>query len=70
MLWFGPGNFVYKYTNQSSKYTNGTFHLKSPNVPGEYFYLSITSRTVNSVQSSSTLFMGILYTYPIVYTYN
>ena len=27
------GNFVYKYTNQSSKYTNVTFHLKSPNVP-------------------------------------
>ena len=42
MLWFCPENVVYKYTNQSSKYTNGTFHLKSPNVPDEFFYLSIT----------------------------
>ena len=41
MLLFGPGKIVYKYTNQSSKYTNGTFQLKSPNWPGESFYLSI-----------------------------
>ena len=42
MLWFGQGNFVYKYTNQSLKYTNGTFRRKSLNVPDEYLYLSIT----------------------------
>ena len=41
MLWFGPGKVSYKCTNQSSKYTNGTFQLKSPNWPGEFFYLSI-----------------------------
>ena len=41
MLWFGPGKIAYKFTNQSSKYTNGTFQLKSPNWPGEFFYLSI-----------------------------
>ena len=41
MLWFGPGKFVYTYSNQSSKYTNGTFQLKSPNRPDELFYLSI-----------------------------
>ena len=58
MLWFSPGIFVYKYTNQSSKYTNGTFHLISPNVPDEFFHSkTVHSRTVHSVQSSSTLFM-------------
>ena len=42
MLCLGPWNFMYKYTDQSSKYTNVTFHMKSPNVPGDLFYLSIT----------------------------
>ena len=42
MLCFGPGNFVYKCTNQRSMYTNGTFYLKSPNVLNELFYISIT----------------------------
>ena len=59
MFWFGPGNFVYKYTNQSSKYTNGTFHRKSPNVPDSFFLSIDHSKTVHSVQSSSTLLMII-----------
>ena len=49
----GPENFVYKYTNQSSKYTNRTLHLKSPDVPGEFFLSIDHSRTVHSVQTSS-----------------
>ena len=64
MLWFSPLNFVYKYTNKSSNYTNGTFHLKSPNVPGKFFLSIDHRRTVHSVQSSKTLFMHIfLYMY-------
>ena len=35
-------NSYYTYTNQSLKDTNGTFHLKSPNIPDDFFYLSIT----------------------------
>ena len=50
---------MYKYTNQSSKYTNGTFHLKSPNVPDDFFFYQ--SITAHIVQSSSTLFMAIAY---------
>ena len=57
MLWFGPGKIAYKCTNQSSKYTNGTFQLKSPNRPDEFFLSIDDSRTVHNVQSSSTLFM-------------
>ena len=41
MLWFGPVKIAYKFTNQSSKYTNGPSQLKSLNLPGESFYLSI-----------------------------
>ena len=44
MLLFGPGNFVYKYTNHSSKYTDGTFHLKSPNVPDEFLAATLGER--------------------------
>ena len=57
MLCFGPVNVVYKNTNQSSKYINGSFHLKIPNVPDDFFLSIDPSRTVHSVQSSSTLLM-------------
>ena len=57
MLWYGPGNFVYKHTNQSSKSTNGTFQLKSPIVTYAFFLSIDHSRTVHSVQYNSTLFM-------------
>ena len=59
MLWFGTGKIAYKWTNLSSRYTNRTFQLKSPNRPGEFFLSIDHSRTVHNVQSSSTLFMGI-----------
>ena len=64
MLWFGPGNFVYKYANQSSKYTNGTFHPKSPNVPDEFFYLSITVERLTVY----TLVVLYLWLHPILQT--
>ena len=36
MLWLGPGNFVYKYSNQSSKYMQmGLFMRKVLSVPSE-----------------------------------
>ena len=50
MLWFGLGNFVYKYTNQSSKYRKVLMY------PINSFYLFYHSRTVHSLQSNSTLY--------------
>ena len=49
MLWFGPGKIAYKCTNQSSKYTKGTFQLKSPNWPGEFFLSIDHSRTMSNL---------------------
>ena len=51
---------MYKYINQSSKYTNETFHLKISNEPDDVFIYINLSRTVHSVHSSSSLFMGVL----------
>ena len=41
------------------KYTNGTFHQNSPNVPDDFFLSIDHNRTVHSVQSSSTLYMEL-----------